>query len=60
MKEVERTATSNLQTRVVILEAALSCISLECERALDEPTITFGTICRVASVTRQVLTEVQA
>ena len=46
---------SALQTRVAILEAALECIRGECDLALEVPQIAFSTMCRIASVTRQVL-----
>jgi hypothetical protein len=47
--------SSMLQTRVAILEAALSCIQSECSVALDEPEVAFSTMCRIASVARQAL-----
>jgi hypothetical protein len=51
----DRYETPKLRTRLVILEAALASIDRECERALDEPTVVFMTMCRVAALTRQAL-----
>ena len=44
-----------LRTRVIILEAALAAIDEECERALDEPSVSFVSLRRVAALTRQAL-----
>ncbi|HEY8079204.1 MAG TPA: hypothetical protein VIF62_33965 [Labilithrix sp.] len=47
--------TRALETRIIILEAALAAIGRECETALDEPTMLFMTACRVAALARQAL-----
>ncbi len=44
---------ATLLTRVSILEAALESIQRECERAIDEPSLLFMTMCRVAALTRR-------
>lgn len=44
-----------LHRRVIILEAALASIGEECERALDEPSVSFVGLRRVAALTRQAL-----
>jgi hypothetical protein len=49
-----------MSTRVVILEAALDAIHRECERALDEPSVVFMSMCRVAALTRQALRDPRA
>lgn len=49
------TKLHTLNTRIVILEAALASIDRECERALERPEVLFMTMCRVAALTRQSL-----
>lgn len=44
-----------LQTRILILEAALACIAREADRALDEPELIVTSMCRVAAIARQAI-----
>lgn len=53
-------SAETLRNRVLILEATLACIERECERALDEPAVVFGTVFRVAALTRQARAQAQA
>lgn len=53
----EQRDSRHLQTRIVILEAALASIDRECEWALANPAIVFMTMCRVAALSRQALTQ---
>lgn len=46
-------SAETLRNRVLILEATLATIERECERALDEPAVVYGTVFRVAALTRQ-------
>ena len=46
-------SAETLRNRVLILEAALASIERECEHALDEPAVVYGTVFRVAALTRQ-------
>ncbi len=39
----------------IVMLAALSSIQRECETAIDRPEVSFTSICRIASLARQII-----